>query len=387
MALVLPAKATLVSTQLLAMILAALGLGAVSGYLAIPTTLDSSAVLVKGPRGETGPMGPAGPAGPQGLTGPQGPKGADGKSGPQGTTGPQGEVGLPGADGIEGPAGEIGPQGATGATGPMGPTGPQGETGPQGIAGPQGIQGIQGIQGEVGPMGPTGIVVATSPLQYDADTRTISLDLDAFERLGALDYLQFNTSSTAERQPGRLVWNDVDGTLDLRLKDNLVTLQIGQESVQVVLNNTGGPLVNGRAVRVTGSSGGRMTVAHADNGTVVGSTGVIGVLTEDIDSNEVGYVTTYGLVREIDTSAWAAGAPLYVDGAGVLTTVRPVNGRVVQIGYVAQSDATNGIIYVNPMQNFEPPIGGPCQVPGQTGLGVYAWHNLTGQRWIVVCDY
>ncbi|AOY55896.1 collagen-like protein [Candidatus Rhodoluna planktonica] len=399
MTVLVPGRATLVSTQLLAVGLAALGIGAVAGYSAIPTTLDSGAVLVKGPRGETGPMGPTGPPGAVGAVGPQGPQGVAGPTGPQGPTGadgapgqagPIGEIGPAGNDGAPGqpgPSGAIGPAGPTGDTGPMGPTGPQGETGPQGLAGPQGIQGIQGIQGEIGPMGPTGIVVATSPLQYNADTRTISLDLDAFERLGSLDYLQFNTSSTAERQPGRLVWNDVDGTLDLRLKENLVTLQIGQESVQVVLNNTGGTLLNGRAVRVTGSSGGRMTVTHADNSTVIGSTGVIGVLTEDIEPNTVGYVTTYGLVRDTNTSSWAAGAPLYADGSGVLTDVRPVNGRVVQIGYVAQSDATNGIIYVNPMQNFEPPIGGPCQVPGQTGLGTYAWHNLTGQRWIVVCDY
>jgi hypothetical protein len=269
----------------------------------------------------------------------------------------------------------------------MGPTGPQGETGPQGMQGPQGIQGIQGPQGETGPMGPTGIVSANSPLVYNADSRTVSLDLDAFERLGSLNYLQFNTTSTAELQPGRVAWNDADGTLNIRLKDNLVTLQVGQESVQLVLNNTASTLLNGRAVRVTGSSGGRMTVIHADNNTVLGSTGVIGVLTQDVAPGQLGYVTTYGLVREIDTSGLTAGSPLYVDGEGILTQTRPVNGRVVQMGYVANADATSGVIYVNPMQNFEPPIGGACQVPGQTGLGVYAWHNLTGQRWIVVCDY
>jgi hypothetical protein len=236
-------------------------------------------------------------------------------------------------------------------------------------------------------MGPTGIVTANSPLVYNADSRTVSLDLDAFERLGSLNYLQFNTANTAELQPGRVAWNDADGTLNIRLKGNEVTLQVGQESVQLVLNNTGATLINGRAVRVTGSDSGRMTVSHADNGTVIGSTGVIGVLTQDIAPGQTGYVTTYGLVREVNTSGLAAGSPLYVDGDGILTQTRPVNGRVVQIGYVANADAATGVIYVNPMQNFEPPIGGACQVPGQTGLGVYAWHNLTGQRWIVVCDY
>jgi hypothetical protein len=48
-----------------------------------------------------------------------------------------------------------------------------GPTGPIGPAGAQGEQGEQGIQGEVG------IVNATSPLLYDQQTRTISIDESA----------------------------------------------------------------------------------------------------------------------------------------------------------------------------------------------------------------
>jgi hypothetical protein len=48
-----------------------------------------------------------------------------------------------------------------------------GPTGPQGPAGAQGEQGEQGIQGE------TGIVNATSPLLYDSETKTISIDESA----------------------------------------------------------------------------------------------------------------------------------------------------------------------------------------------------------------
>jgi hypothetical protein len=48
-----------------------------------------------------------------------------------------------------------------------------GPTGPQGPAGVQGEQGEQGIQGE------TGIVSATSPILYDSETRTISIDESA----------------------------------------------------------------------------------------------------------------------------------------------------------------------------------------------------------------
>ena len=236
-------------------------------------------------------------------------------------------------------------------------------------------------------MGPSGIVTALSPLIYDASTKTISLDLDAFQRIGSLDYLQFNTSSTAANAPGRLVWNSDAGTLNLQGIDGGVTLQLGQESVQRVINSGTSPLLDGKVVRVTGGSAGKMTVEYADNATALGATSVVGVLTQTIAAGGAGYVTTYGLIHGLDTSAFTAGAPLYLNGAGTLTSVRPINGRIVQLGYAVTISSTDGIVYINPMQNFEPNIGGICSVPGQTGTGVYSWYNLTGQRWIVVCDY
>jgi hypothetical protein len=200
-------------------------------------------------------------------------------------------------------------------------------------------------------------------------------------------YLQFDTATPGADNPGRLRWNETDGTLNLQGKDGQVTLQIGQESVQIVKNSTAGTLLDGRIVRITGSNAGRMTVDYADNSTVTGATAVIGVLTQNISAGAEGYVTTYGIVHNINTSAWAAGAPLYLNGSGSVTTTRPTNGRIVEVGYVLVQDAAGGSIYVDPKQNFEPIIGGVCQVPGQTGTGTYAWYNMTGKRWVVVCDY
>ena len=101
--------------------------------------------------GPQGPAGPEGPAGPTGETGPAGPQGEKGDTGDTGATGPQG------------------PQGDTGSTGPTGPQGPQGETGPQGDVGSTGATGPQGPQGD------PGVVAATSPIEYDSGTQTVSL--------------------------------------------------------------------------------------------------------------------------------------------------------------------------------------------------------------------
>jgi hypothetical protein len=48
--------------------------------------------------------------------------------------------------------------------------------GPEGPQGPQGDQGEQGIQGE---LGETGVVAAISPILYDLETKTISIDESA----------------------------------------------------------------------------------------------------------------------------------------------------------------------------------------------------------------
>jgi hypothetical protein len=173
----------------------------------------------------------------------------------------------------------------------------------------------------------------------------------------------------------------------LQGRDGNVTLQIGQESVQMVKNLTASPIPNGSVVRVDGSSNGRISVVLADNSTALGATAVIGVATQEIAPGGEGYVTTYGLVRDLNTGSWQAGSPVYLNANGQLTDARPTNGRIVQLGFVVTSSSNAGAVYVNPIHNFEPIIGAICVVPGQTGTGVFAWHNLAGARWIVVCDY
>lgn len=133
----------------------------------------------KGDTGETGPTGPTGATGPQGPAGEPGPQGPAGPTGETGATGPQGETG---ATGPEGPQGEKGDKGDTGETGATGATGPEGPTGPTGATGPEGPQGPTGPAGETGaagPQGPSGVVAATSPILYDSETQTVSIDLTA----------------------------------------------------------------------------------------------------------------------------------------------------------------------------------------------------------------
>jgi hypothetical protein len=245
--------------------------------------------------------------------------------------------------------------------------------------------------GPVGPQGPSGVVLANSPATYDSDTQTIGIDQSAFEYLASLGYIDFDTASTASGQVGRLRWNSTDGTLDLSLQGGQVTLQVGQEMVQPVLNNTGGTLSNGRAVRITGASEGRMTVEYADADLPSKTTALIGVLTQDIADGEVGYVTTNGLVRGLDTSFGGSGDAVYVDGGGVLTAVRPLAGAIMAIGHIVSSDSIDGAIYVDVSAASIPTAGTVCSVydstvtPVVSYTGVYKWKTANGDYYLA-CD-
>jgi hypothetical protein len=212
------------------------------------------------------------------------------------------------------------------------------------------------------------------------------VDQSAFEYLSSLGYLQFSTSATAPAEIGRLRWNASEGTLDLSLGGGQVTLQIGQEQVLPVKNNTADTLLNGRAVRITGADGGRSTIEYADATNPAKTTGVIGVLTQDIGPGEVGYVTSQGIVRGLDTSTLTSGSQVFVDGQGVLTSTRPVSGAVMEIGFVVFSDATAGSIYVNTSSTFTPGAGLPCTGGPSNTVGVYKWETAGVGDYYLSCD-
>jgi hypothetical protein len=72
--------------------------------------------------------------------------------------------------------------------------------------------------------------------------------------ISGVDYIDFDTTATVTQPTvGRLSWNDTDGTLDVGLKGSNVTLQIGQEELYHVINQTGSTILNGRVVMFDGN--------------------------------------------------------------------------------------------------------------------------------------
>lgn len=139
--------------------------------------------------------------------------------------------------------------------------------------------------------------------------------------------------------PGHMHWNAADRTLDLMSEISGVTLQVGQEQWVAVRNNSGATILNGRPVRLTGATGNRPTVGP-DNG--VGQ--LIGLATHDIPNNSDGKVTSFGVVRQLNTSAFADGQEVFATSTGTLTASLTSS----RIGHVLLSHVSNGTILCQP---------------------------------------
>jgi len=149
-------------------------------------------------------------------------------------------------------------------------------------------------------------------------------------------------------------WNADESTLDVVL--NGATLQVGQEQLIRVRNNSGVSITNGMAVMATGTVGnsGRITVAKA-NLTQANAKYILGVVTETIGVGADGFCTTFGKVRGIQTNGaqygetWIDGDVLYVkdSGSGALTNVVPTDTQVkLPVAIVVNSHATNGTLFI-----------------------------------------
>lgn len=164
--------------------------------------------------------------------------------------------------------------------------------------------------------------------------------------IDAVNYIQLNTAFTDGFSEGRLQWNSDDGTLEYGLPGGNVNLQVGQEFLVRAKNGQGSTIYNGDLVFVSGASGQRPIIQLADN-SLEASSHVIGMATEDIANNQFGYVTTDGLVRDVDTSGCSDGDLLYLASSGAFSNVKPTSGYVSHIGICIYAHASQGIVYVH----------------------------------------
>jgi hypothetical protein len=164
-----------------------------------------------------------------------------------------------------------------------------------------------------------------------------------------LDKLGFDLTAAETVSPGQLAWNATEGTLDVGTPG--VTYQVGQELAFRCKNVSADPIVDGEAVMFMGADAatGHIEVAHMiADGTIPGYN-FFGIATEPIAIGALGYVTTLGKVRGLDTSAFPDDSVLWLDPAnpGGYTTVEPSAPNLkIAVAAVVKSHPTDGIVFV-----------------------------------------
>jgi len=180
----------------------------------------------------------------------------------------------------------------------------------------------------------------------------------------------FTESAAPIQKAGTMWWDKVNHTFAIDAYES--RLQIGQENyVRVV---AGEPIPNGSATYF------HLTAADPENPTytlpvaylaIADSTGlksaVTGLSTQTLAISQSGFITTQGIINDINTSGSTAGQILYLSNTtpGTWITTLPLHpAEVVIVGTVIVADSTIGRILVNvitipPVYTFVGPIVAP----------------------------
>jgi hypothetical protein len=207
------------------------------------------------------------------------------------------------------------------------------------------------------------VEIYTTPKGTITPTRIVTIDdagLSFNENdttgISNVDYITFDpTHVDTANTEGVLAWNKDDTTLNIHHPDGVVQ-QVGQELYVKVRNRTGSKILNGTVVRFSGAEQddgtSRLLVEpFLANGTYPNIYG-LGITTQDIQNGSDGFVTVWGKIRDLNTSAWNVGDILYASSsvAGNLVNVKPTApNNVVPFAIVVKKDSTLGEIFVRPI--------------------------------------
>jgi len=164
------------------------------------------------------------------------------------------------------------------------------------------------------------------------------------------DMTLLGNGSQPSHLEGRLFYDSENHTITMFNDEPDVSLQIGQELYIRVRNETPDDIPNGSVVRINGSHGGAaptIVLASADSEE---NSQVAGFATHTIESNSFGYISTFGLVRDVDTDGGMSdGDELFLSvTSGEYVNVDPgIPYYSVELGRVVVSHASNGIIFVD----------------------------------------
>lgn len=163
------------------------------------------------------------------------------------------------------------------------------------------------------------------------------------------DYENFTPTTAPTYTEGRVWYDSTEKALAFYNDSSALAVHVGQDLIVKVINNTGSTIANGSPVYVTGTSSGQtypnVALAKAD---VAATAAVIGLTNGAIANGATGYVTSQGIIDNVNTGTFTVGQVLYLSpySAGQLMNTLPPTGITVQVGVVTFVNSSTGHIYV-----------------------------------------
>lgn len=152
-------------------------------------------------------------------------------------------------------------------------------------------------------------------------------------------------------------------------------------------NGTGGPLTKGQAVYVSGVQGDHPLFGLSSAASESTSSKTLGLLKQDLNNNEFGYVVTEGLLTGLNTNSATAGdavwlSPTTPGGLVYGTGNKPTApNHMVFLGYVLRKNSNVGSIYIKVQNGFE--LGELHNVATNgTSNGQFLQYNSASGLWL-----
>jgi hypothetical protein len=188
------------------------------------------------------------------------------------------------------------------------------------------------------------------------DGTNLFIQSGAFSGVTAV-YWDINANTPPVHTEGAMWYDEGNKALAVWVDEPDVTLQLGQEIWARARNTTGTTIADGAPVYVSGALGNKplISLAVATSGTELEHY-VLGLATHSIEDVSNGFVTSFGIVRGLNTTGtpvsetWVTGDELYLSPttAGILTNIKPNSPDfVVLIGVVLYAHVTQGEIMVD----------------------------------------
>lgn len=174
----------------------------------------------------------------------------------------------------------------------------------------------------------------------------------------------FLTTGAADGRYVSLTGNqDISGLKDFQTRPTVtdIPVLISGDPVDLIhlygKNEEAFSINKGQPVYIGGSNGSNPLIKLASNSGESTSSKTIGLLAQNLNSNDFGYVVTEGVLEGFDTSAATAGDPMWLGPTGNIlfgTGNKPYgNNHLVYLGIVLRSQLNNGKVYVKVQNGFE----------------------------------